>query len=433
VQFSEEQIWALAPDEASKKAGKDLAHPEKWISKGANDVAIWGECKGSGSKPYETQIHVETITFKCSCPSRKFPCKHSIGLLVLFVKNKSFFTDLHPPKWVTDWLNKKAEQTTKKVEQKDKPVDEFAQAKRLQAREQLVENGIDELLLWIKDVVKNGIVSMPENGTSILHHLAKRMVDAKSQGLASILKKMAVIDYYSEGWEEKFLSQLIHLYLTISGFKNKTHINELLLEDVRSNIGFTIAQEQLKTKQGITDNWMVIGKQTIHDDDMVIEKNWLYGCSTKQYALIIQFSVRWQINSLLLMPGSCVHATLVYYPSAWPLRAIIKEQFALVETPKPIGFNNWNEVSSVINNNRAMMPLTIEIPFIIHQVLPVFYQNTWWLKDETHTMVRMPNNFTALYTLLAISGGQAIDVSVVGNGDIFQPIGVWLHHQFFSL
>jgi hypothetical protein len=32
VNLTEDQILTLAPDEASKKAGKDLANPAKWVS-----------------------------------------------------------------------------------------------------------------------------------------------------------------------------------------------------------------------------------------------------------------------------------------------------------------------------------------------------------------------------------------------------------------
>jgi len=74
LNLSEDQILTLAPDESSKKSGKDLANPAKWVSKGVNEQALWGECQGSGSKPYQTQIDIINIAFKCSCPSRKFPC-----------------------------------------------------------------------------------------------------------------------------------------------------------------------------------------------------------------------------------------------------------------------------------------------------------------------------------------------------------------------
>ena len=109
LKLTEEQILALAPDEASKKPGKDLANPSKWVSKSFNDQALWGACQGSGSKPYLTQIDLNNIAFKCSCPSRKFPCKHGLGLMLLHARQPEIFTQEAAPAWVTDWLGKRTE------------------------------------------------------------------------------------------------------------------------------------------------------------------------------------------------------------------------------------------------------------------------------------------------------------------------------------
>src|ERR1700733_4537643 len=138
MKLTEDQIFALAPDEASKKAGRDLAVPTKWVSKGINELALWGECQGSGNKPYQTQVDLSAIAFKCSCPSRKFPCKHGLGLLLLHARQPGIFAVAESPAWVSDWISKRSEKEEKKTEKVEKPVDENAQAKRQQAREQKV-------------------------------------------------------------------------------------------------------------------------------------------------------------------------------------------------------------------------------------------------------------------------------------------------------
>src|SRR5690349_4155482 len=51
-----ESVLALAPDESSAKAARGLVAPAQWPSLGFDDTAVWGECKGSGSKPYQTQV-----------------------------------------------------------------------------------------------------------------------------------------------------------------------------------------------------------------------------------------------------------------------------------------------------------------------------------------------------------------------------------------
>ena len=42
--------------------------------------------------------------FRCSCPSRKFPCKHGLGLLLLLADQPALFKQQEPPAWVADWL-----------------------------------------------------------------------------------------------------------------------------------------------------------------------------------------------------------------------------------------------------------------------------------------------------------------------------------------
>src|SRR6202012_4109428 len=84
--WSVAQIHALAPDPASQKAGTNLAARGPWSETGASPAAnlLWGDCKGSGSKPYQVTIELSAPAFACSCPSRKFPCKHADGVLVLW-------------------------------------------------------------------------------------------------------------------------------------------------------------------------------------------------------------------------------------------------------------------------------------------------------------------------------------------------------------
>jgi len=434
LQLSEEQILALAPDDASKKAGKDLSSPLKWVSKGMNEKAIWGECQGSGSKPYQTQIDIGEIAFKCSCPSRKFPCKHGLGLLLFHAKYSSSFTDnTAPPKWVEEWLDKRNERAEKKTEQQNKPVDEAAQAKRLQAREQLIDDGIADLLLWMKDLVRNGIITLPEKGTTVFDNLAKRMVDAKAPGLANRLKMMGNINYYKEGWQSIFIQQLSSLYLVVSGFTNKEQLNTLLLEDIRSNIGFTKNQEELKTQMGVQDVWLVLGKQITEEDQITTERNWLYGTNSKQYALVLQFSVRGQGISFSLTPGICIDAELVFYPSVAPLRAIIKQQSAVTNTIHIDGYNNWDAVVLAEAGINTVLPIPTERPFIVQQLTTVLYKNQWWLKDADNHLMQLPEHFPKLYNLLSLSGGKALKMTVIGRENIFEPIGVWVNNQYILL
>jgi hypothetical protein len=430
LQLSEEQVLALVADESSKKSGKELANAAKWVSKGVNDLALWGECKGSGSKPYQTQVDLVNIAFKCSCPSRKFPCKHGIGLLLLYARNKSDFTNNDMPAWVAEWINKRSERQEKQAVQKDKPVDEAAQAKRRQAREQKVSDGIEELLQWIKDIIRNGIITMPEKGAALFENMARRMVDAQAPGLAGMIRSLAEINFYRDGWQTPFMDQLLRLYLVTTSFTNNETLTPLLQQDIRTSIGFTQNQDELKEQTGITDTWLVLGKQVTEDDNLTVERNWLYGVASNQYALVLQFLVRGQGAQFAFTPGLFVQAELVFYPSVLPLRAIVKKQMNTDKVQQYKGFANWQQVVEAETSYSSTLPFRSERPFIIEKVRPVFYEQQWWLQDANNALMSIKGGFKSIWKLLSLSGGEALNMAVVGKENVYEPFGVWYQHDY---
>ncbi len=103
--WTTEQIIALAPDASSAKAGRELASPRKWASLGCQgERAAWGECQGSAKEPYQAIVDLSEPAFRCSCPSRKFPCKHALGLFLLLASQPAAFTQQACPGWVSEWL-----------------------------------------------------------------------------------------------------------------------------------------------------------------------------------------------------------------------------------------------------------------------------------------------------------------------------------------
>lgn len=431
--LSEEQVLALAPDESSKKSGKELSNPSKWVSKGANDVALWGECQGSGSKPYQTQVDTANIAFKCSCPSRKFPCKHGIGLLLLHARQAASFTAAEMPAWVSDWINKRTEKQEKQAEKKEKPVDEAAQAKRQQARQLKVSDGTQELLLWIKDIIRNGLLTMPDKGPAYFESMARRMVDAQAPGLANMVRSLGAVNFYQEGWQSDFMDQLVRIYLVVAGFTNSEQLPEELQQDLRNFIGFTQNQEALKEQKGVTDTWLVMGKQTKEEDSLTVERNWLYGINSDTYAMILQFIVRGQgASSIPLTPGLYIEAELVFYPSAIPLRAIIKKQINSNSTARYKGFANWQEVAEAETQFSSLVPFRSERPYIIEQLKPVQHNQQWWLQDTANTLMPINSSFKQIWKLLSLSGGTPLNIAVVGKERSFMPVGVW-HQQDYKL
>src|SRR5690242_12024748 len=101
-----EQALALAPDNSSAQAGKKLAVAKHWKNLGRTTTALWSECQGSAL--YQVRVDLNGMAVRCSCPSRKLPCKHGLGLILLSVNDPSALPEVEPPEWVAVWLAKRS-------------------------------------------------------------------------------------------------------------------------------------------------------------------------------------------------------------------------------------------------------------------------------------------------------------------------------------
>lgn len=90
-----EQVFQFAPDEKSVSAGRNLAAPQHWQQLGHSPKALWGLCRGSAV--YEVKVDLGNFGYHCTCPSRKFPCKHILKLLLLWAGSSAALRASGPP------------------------------------------------------------------------------------------------------------------------------------------------------------------------------------------------------------------------------------------------------------------------------------------------------------------------------------------------
>src|SRR5262245_42026031 len=126
--WTTEQVLSLAPDASSAKAAHKQSSPGVWSGTGASERALWGWCQGSGAKPYQTIVDLSEPAFRCSCPSRKFPCKHALGLMLLWVGSPERLSETEAPDWAGSWLDGRAERAEKRAARPAEPRDPEAAA-----------------------------------------------------------------------------------------------------------------------------------------------------------------------------------------------------------------------------------------------------------------------------------------------------------------
>lgn len=92
---SEQEIISLAPNTGAVSNGRKISSSQRFVSRmrSADDTFYMGECKGSGKSNYRVSadfVKEGAPVFRCSCPSRQFPCKHAVALLFEIEAGKDF-------------------------------------------------------------------------------------------------------------------------------------------------------------------------------------------------------------------------------------------------------------------------------------------------------------------------------------------------------
>ncbi len=434
MNFTEDSIKQLSPDDASTKAGLQLATTAKWVNAHIHERALWGECQGSGKNPYFTQIDLENIAFKCSCPSRKFPCKHGLGLLFLYAKKPDYFqaeTDLHEK--VEEWLGKRQERAETKVQKAEKPVDEAAQQKRVLQREKKVEDGLEELSLWMKDIIRTGIQNIPQNHYDVFRNITARMVDAQAGGIAGLLRNMEDLNYYQEGWEQVFMRYFSKIFFLTEAYKNSEKLSPEWQQELRTWIGWSTSKEELE-KLPISDGkWKVLHTERVPFDKLIQEKTWLLSEAGELNFQLQFFSPQQSFGSQILLAGSVIESKLVCYPSVGGRRVWIKEYSAL-KTP----FSLEGEPTSLetmlnqIGEWKAQNPFQDEFPFVLYQMKLIHSENKWHLIDNQGKSIIVEQAVKPLLKMWALTQSRPMNVFAVYQYGQLRILSFYFQNKYYT-
>lgn len=443
--WTTEQVLALAPDAASAKSGKDHAVPRKWKTLGMNEVCVWGAIQGSGKDPYQTSIDLTGPAFKCTCPSRKFPCKHGLGLFLIAAQQPASFTEQSPPAWTTDWIAKRQEKEQKKSAPPaapETPPDPEAQKKsaaaaekRSATREARVTAGLADLGIWLHDLVRTGFTALPGKPASFWETPAARLVDAQATGLARRVAALDGITTTGEGWPARLLRATALLHLARAGWSRLAELPPDTQADLRATIGFTSSQEEVLAGPGVQDQWLVLGQYLEPTERLRTQRTWLFGRQSQRFALCLSFSAAPnQPLDISLVPGTLITAELVFYPGNPPLRALVRQrhgppEFSLPPLPHARVAAAANFAAACYTGN----PWLEQIPFALAAVIPVQRAQGWLVRDQDGQLLPLDLAASKAWTLAALAGGHPVALAGEWNGETLKPLSVWVEGRFLRL
>lgn len=434
TEWTTDRVLQLAPDPASAKAGQGLAQPRKWVSLGRDERAVWGECQGSGAKPYQVQFDLAEGGSKCSCPSRKFPCKHVIGLMLSFATDPSKLATKPPPQWAEEWLASRAEKAKKKQEKAEappKPVDEAAAAKRREKRLAAVGDGLAALKVWSEDLVRGGVINLPAKGEAAFDEPARRMVDAQAPGAAWRIRKMADLTATGAGWQEPFVGQLASLHLLATAYERLDALPPATAEDVLATLGVPSRADE-NSIPPTKDVWQIIGREVDYDGQLRIQRTWLFGRSTGRPAMVLAFAHGTAPLDMSLVPSLCFEGEIRFYPGNGP-RAAVVSRGELKGMDRPVGFATFDAMCEAAGGCFAAQPWLGEVAVPVNDVACLRTGDAWALVDAERKTLPVKMNDTSGWLTLAVTGGRPADLIATYDGRTLRPLAVMAGGEYVPL
>ncbi|MFT4762491.1 MAG: hypothetical protein ACI9XO_001827 [Paraglaciecola sp.] len=429
-----DNITALAQSATDLEKAKPLVSTKKWRVLEANEQAVWGEVKSNGVAYYKTQFFPKTKQFRCNCPSQKKPCPHVLALMMLFVENGiSFKINPTLPKWVADWLLIKDQPAAKRTEEQEVHLAEL----RLKTREKRLlqmEEGLNELNLWLNDVVRQGLANLEMQPPEFWEEIAGRLVNAKCGRLARRVRHLPML-FGTANWHETMLGEIGELYLLLKGFKNIQNLPPALQQEMLNQAGINVKKEELIEIKGVQDTWLVIGQTEGKDEDtnLFYRRTWMAGEKTEKVALLLEYA--WSTNpyETNFKPGNQFRGEVVYYPSAFDLRVSLRNFQTVVEPFLVKGYSNFNVFSKEYAKAVGGNPWLLVFPAILENVVPIFEKDAFYLLDENQKMLPIKTEEKTAWTMLALSGGEPITFFGAFENQVFQPLSAILADQFIVL
>ncbi len=367
-------VQSLSPDSASTTAGRKLSGPRDWTGLSRSARALWGECRGSAL--YQTRIDLSDFASKCSCPSRKFPCKHALGLLFMAANAPTNLVEADEPGWVSDWLAQRGAKADAKAEPAEKkPVDEKAQAKRTDARLAAITAGINLTERWLHDLVAQGIAAV--NLDRQLETAATRLTDAKAGALAERLRQIAA---FSEVDQPRRIDELGYVQLLIDLWKKRDTLTPAWRSELDGWIGLAEREEDvIAAGERIEGQFFVLGATEIENDRLRERRTWLLDQSSSRSYLLLEFLFG-TTRGALLPCGTQLNGALALYSGRAQQRVVLGET-TLQHGLAPRALLNFGECLLAHAAQIARSPFVRRSASCVANVTVCKFEKQFYLRD----------------------------------------------------
>jgi hypothetical protein len=454
-----EQVVALAQTSARFGAAEAIAVPSRWSHTGASDRALWGRYHGSGAEPYEVAVDHVHVRHRCTCPSRVLPCKHVVGLLVLWVRGH--VADLAETPAVASWMDREERRTTgddrpgaapesssegpaaggggagdtdRPPAPEGKPEGEPDQGPD-PGRDERIERllgGLVELDRWLEDRLRVGLSDPSVARFATWDELANRLVDARAGSLANRVRRLAGRVGASSDWHEQVLAEMGVLHLIAQAGQRVPSLPRDLADAVAVTCGWQVRKADVEASAPETDRWLVTGRSDTREDLVEVRRVWLRGLDRSNWAMVLSFAAYRQSLDTSLDVGAVILADVHRYPGSTQ-RVLVGEVLERLGGPDDALSAAATFATSVegacgeVGGVLAAEPWLDRVPVTL-VATPTLGDGGWVLGDHTGSLLisAEATRGDSLAALLAASSGLPVTMTVEWTTSGVVPLAVFL-------
>ena len=135
-----------------------------------------------------------------------------------------------------------------------------------------------------------------------------------------------------------------------------------------------------------------------------------------------------------LVEGAIIHFELVFFPSVYPMRALLKGghtvakyfEFLKLETTVLSLFEKVTEVFSV-------NPFVEQIPYVLDKVTIHIINGKWFIIDILCNSITLSNDMDSGWICLSVTQGEPFSCFGLYENESFNIHSVWAENKYYSL
>jgi hypothetical protein len=422
--WTEAQVVKLAPDDSSVAAARRLTNPAVWSDTGSTEILVWGKCQGSGKTPYQVSVDLTGPAFRCSCPSRKFPCKHALALLLLWVRGGGAVADAEQAaEFAQEWAAERGQRAEKRAAAEDKVPDPAAQAKRLEDRLGLMTAGLEDFGRWLQDLVRAGTAAARQQPYGWWDETAARLVDAQLPGLAEQVRSMAGDVHRRDDWADHLLAACGRWWTATKAWTVRDRLDRDAFADLRAYLGWAQPTAEVKAADQHAGTYLVLGGHRTDDGRLQQQRTWLRDQDSGEVLVVLDFAAGGQVLAVPQLAGTELTATVARYPGSAPKRALFATD--PVASGRRTTLPDRMSVEAALETRAERLsrgPWLDRVPVVLADVTLTAGQEPH-VRDATGDRLDVTDD-VPLWAALALTGGHPGDLFGELEAGRFRPLSV---------